>query len=92
MTYRLAYEPGARALIRRLPPDLKPAVKRAIESLQTDPYVGKPLKLELAGYRSLRSSRYRIIYRISQAERVVQIHYFGLRRDVYELLRRFLRG
>ncbi len=59
---------------------------------QTDPYAGRPLKFELAGYRSLRSSRYRTIYRISQAERVVQIHYFGLRRDVCELFRRLLRG
>ena len=92
MRCRLAYEPGARELLRHLPPDLKPLVKRAIESLMSDPYAGKALKFELAGYRSLRSSRYRIIYRIRDTDRVVEIHYFGVRRDVYEAFHRLRRG
>ena len=92
MSCRLVYEPGARTLVRRLPPDLKPAIKRAIESLQHDPYAGKPLRFELAGYRSLRSQKYRIIYRLRVNERVVEIHYLGARRDVYELFRALLRG
>ena len=90
MKYRLVYEPGARQLVRLLPPRLKPIVKQAIESLQEDPYAGKALKLELAGYRSLRSGKYRVIYRIRDGEHVVEIHYFGVRRDIYELLRRVL--
>ena len=90
MTYRLVYEPNARQLLRRLPPDLKPSVKQAIESLRTNPYAGKELKLELAGYRSLRSRRYRIVYRIVEETRTVEILYFGVRADVYEALRRLL--
>ena len=90
MSYRLAYEPGARGLLRQLPPDLKPLVKRAIETLRSDPHVGKELKLELAGYRSLRSRRYRVIYRVREADRVVEIHYFGHRTEVYETFRRRL--
>lgn len=85
------YEPGAREQIRHLPPNLKPVVKQAIESLKADPYAGKALKLELAGYRSLRSQRHRIIYRVREADRAVEIHYLGLRRDVYELLRHLAR-
>ncbi len=92
MTYRLVYEPGARDLVRHLPPDLKPIVKRAIETLRADPYAGKELKLELAGYRSLRSRRYRILYRVRERRRVVEIHYFGARTDVYEAFLRLLRG
>ena len=91
MSYRLVYEPGARALVRRLPPDLKPIVKGAIESLRTNPYAGKELKLELAGYRSLRSRRYRIVYGCHERRRIVEIHYFGPRTDVYETFLRFLR-
>ncbi len=90
MTYRLVYEPNARQLLRRLPPDLKSAVKRAIESLRTDPYAGKELKLELAGYRSLRSRRYRGIYRVEEEARTVEILYFGVRKDLYEAFRRLL--
>lgn len=92
MSYRLVYEPGARELVRHLPPPLKPFVKAAIESLRNDPYGGKALKLELSGFRSLRSTQYRIIYRIRVSDRVVEIHYFGVRRNVYELFRRLLEG
>jgi hypothetical protein len=48
MSYRLVYEPGARALVRRLPPDLKPAITQAIESLRSNPYAGKPLSFALS--------------------------------------------
>jgi mRNA-degrading endonuclease RelE of RelBE toxin-antitoxin system len=92
LTYRPVYEPGARDLIRHLPPAVKGAIKRAIESLRDDPYAGKPLRFELESYRSLRRSKYRVIYRVRAAERVVEIHYFGPRRDVYELFRHLLRG
>ena len=92
MSSRLVYEPGARALVRRLPPDLKPAIKQAIESLRSNPYAGKPLRFELAAYRSLRSSRYRIIYRVRESPRVVEILHFGVRRDVYEMFRCLLKS
>lgn len=92
MRYRLAYEPGAWQLARRLAPDLKPLVKHAIEGLRDDPYAGKELKLDLAGYRSLRSRRYRIVYRIREPERLIEVHYFGHRTDVYETMRNLLRS
>lgn len=91
MTYRLVYETGARQAARRLPPDLKALIKRAIESLQNAPYAGKELRFDLAGYRSLRSRRYRVIYRVHEAERVVEIHHFGHRADVYETLRQLVK-
>ena len=46
---------------------------------------GKCLERELAGYRSLRASRFRIIYRVDEENRALQIHYIGHRKDVYEL-------
>jgi len=88
--FKLVYERGARQLLSKLSPDLKPRVKGAIESLKTDPYAGKELKLELAGYRSLRSRRYRVIYRVRPESRQVEIHHFGPRADVYETFRREL--
>jgi mRNA-degrading endonuclease RelE of RelBE toxin-antitoxin system len=90
VTYRLVYEPGAEQLASRLPPDVKPLVKRAVERLRSNPYLGKELRFELAGYRSLRSRRYRVIYRVRDPERVVEVHYFGQRREVYETFRDML--
>ncbi len=45
---------------------------------------------ELAGFRSLRVSRYRVIYRVGESERVLEIHLVGVRRDVYETFRALL--
>ncbi len=91
MKFRVVYGPQARTLARHLQPDLKPVIKQAIESLRTDPYAGKPLKLELAGYRSLRTQRYRVIYRLLEQQREVQVLYFGRRTDVYESFYALLR-
>ena len=91
MKYRLVYEPGAPQLIRRLSPHQKPVIKRAIESLRHEPFAGKELHLELAGYRSLRTRRYRIIYRVVEKPQRVAIHYFGPRRDVYDVFRDLVR-
>ena len=90
MKYRLEYDAAARQLLRRLPPDLKRLIRHAVESLQTDPHQGKELKLELEGYRSLRTRRYRVIYRIRENDHVVEIHHLGARRDIYDAFRQLL--
>jgi mRNA interferase RelE/StbE len=50
-----------------------------------EPHAGKKLERELAGYLSLRAKRYRIIYRVDEDARAVEIHYVGPRRDIYEV-------
>ena len=83
--YRLVYAAGCRSQILRLAPPLKPLVRRAIEMLVQAPHAGKRLERELAGYLSLRAKRYRVIYRIDETARTVEIHYVGHRRDIYEV-------
>jgi mRNA-degrading endonuclease RelE of RelBE toxin-antitoxin system len=83
--YRLTYAAICRRQILRLPPLLKPLVKRAIELLAQEPYTGKRLERELSGYLSLRAKRYRIIYRINEDAQTVEIHYVGQRKDIYEI-------
>jgi mRNA interferase RelE/StbE len=83
--YRLVYAAGCRNQILRLAPPLKPLVRRAVEMLVQAPHTGKRLERELAGYLSLRAKRYRVIYRINETARTVEIHYVGHRRDIYEV-------
>ena len=83
--YRLVYAAACRRQILRLPPVLKPFVKRAIEQLAQGPHTGKRLERELAGYLSLQAKRYRVIYRVDESSRSVEIHYVGHRRDIYEV-------
>jgi mRNA-degrading endonuclease RelE of RelBE toxin-antitoxin system len=81
----LVYAASCRRQILRLAPPLKPLIKRAIALLAQEPYMGKRLEQDLAGYLSLRSRRYRVIYRIDENPHTVEIHYIGHRRDVYEV-------
>jgi mRNA interferase RelE/StbE len=90
MPFRTRYTPAAAASIRHLHPSVKQAVREAIRNLAGDPELGRPLVLELAGFRSLRVSRYRVIYRVGEAERVLEIHLVAVRRDVYETFRALL--
>ena len=89
--YRLVYAALCRRQILRLPPVLKPLVKRAIEQLAQVPHTGKRLERELAGYLSLRAKRYRVIYRVDESSRTVEIHYVGHRRDIYEVFAEAIR-
>lgn len=88
--YRARYTPEASAIIKKLHPTIKAAVKAGISEVVKAPLLGRELQLELGGFRSFRVSRYRIVYRINEAESCVEIHYVGPRRDVYESFRDLL--
>jgi mRNA-degrading endonuclease RelE of RelBE toxin-antitoxin system len=88
--YRIRYTPVAAESIRRLHPSIKQAIREEIRGLAVDPVRGHPLTLELTGFRSLRVSRYRVIYRVREADRAVEIHPVVPRKDIYEVFREFL--
>lgn len=71
-----------REAVRALHPDLKPLVRAAIDQLRGDPGLGKPLRGELAGWRSFRVRRYRIIFR--ERSGALEIAALGPRRLIYE--------
>jgi mRNA interferase RelE/StbE len=70
------------ALVRSLHPHLKKKVRAAFEILLREPLAGKALKEELAGLRSFRVSRYRVIYKVSGKE--LHIAAVGPRERIYE--------
>jgi mRNA-degrading endonuclease RelE of RelBE toxin-antitoxin system len=61
-------------------------VRSRLDMLRNEPFAGKRLERELSGYRSLRSRRFRITYKVDRQEPVLQIHHVGHRKDIYELL------
>lgn len=85
MACRLVYSRTSRGLIRHLHPDLKATIRRRLKALAENPYAGKKLEKELAEYYSIRSGRYRMIYKINETDKVIEIHYVGHRKDVYQL-------
>ena len=80
--YRLEIPRALRDLMRHLPPELKARVKTALRSIADDPYCAKELRDELAGLRSYRIGRFRVIYRIVGS--MAQIVALGPRADIYE--------
>lgn len=81
--YRLRVPHDVADLLRGLHPSLKQRIKGALHTLQNDPLVGKPLREELAGLRSYRVARFRIIYRIAD-KNTIELVAVGPRRNIYE--------
>jgi mRNA interferase RelE/StbE len=77
--------PARRAIAHRLPEPVAAAVIEFCASdLATDPYrVGKPLFGPLAGCHAARRGSYRVVYRIDDEARRVQVLEVAHRADVY---------
>jgi len=74
-----------RNLSENLPLDVAIAATETIQqAIAVNPArVGKPLDEPFDGYYSARRGTYRIIFRIDEAKRVVEIHSIRHRRDAY---------
>ena len=83
--YRLLYSETSRRQIGKLNPNIKTVIRSKLDRLQTAPFTGKRLERELSGYRSLRARRFRIIYKLNEEKKLIEIHHVGHRKDIYEL-------
>lgn len=74
-----------RNLQENLPLDVALAAMETIEGpIAPNPHrVGKPLDEPFDGYHSARRGTYRVIYRINEEKRTVEIHSIRHRRDAY---------
>jgi mRNA interferase RelE/StbE len=81
--YRIRAADETAALLRRLHPQIKRKVKSALKLLVSDPEIGKPLRDELAGLKSFRVGRLRIVYRVSAAH-CIDLVAIGPRKTIYE--------
>jgi mRNA interferase RelE/StbE len=85
--YSIKYTKEAKRKIGKLDPSIRVTIKKAIESLSSNPYKGKPLSHELAGLYSLRTSDYRIIYRIKEKQLIIIVISVGHRKEIYKRLK-----
>jgi mRNA interferase RelE/StbE len=88
---RLRIPDDVARLIRTLHPAIKKKVRAALETIVSAPGTGKALKEELAGLRSYRIGKLRIVYRLVGDERV-EVVAIGPRRYIYEETYRKLQG
>lgn len=57
-------------------------IKKSIQKIMDNPSIGKPLRYELSGLRSLRIPPFRIIYELK--DDLIILHKFEHRKRVYE--------
>lgn len=83
--YSIAWTAPARRALTRLPEKVATAaVEFLYGSLAASPYrVGKPLKLGLRGLHSARRGDYRVVYRINDDDRRVDVIAIEHRSDIY---------
>ena len=82
--YSVRIPPPVAASVRHLPPEIKTKIRRALEEIEQDPFLGKPLKEPLKGLFSFRVSLYRIIYQIREKEILVEVIDIAKRSVVYQ--------
>jgi len=88
--YSIKYTKEAKRKIEKLDPSIRLIIKKAIESLSSNPFKGKPLSYELAGLYSLRTSDYRIIYRIKEKQLIIIVISVGHRKEIYKRLKELI--
>jgi mRNA interferase RelE/StbE len=85
--YNIEISPVASKFLERLDKsnkNISQRIVRAIDSLKTNPFVGKKLLGELANFRSLRVGEHRILYIIIQKRVLIQVVKIAHRREVYQ--------
>jgi len=88
--YRRRFTPESSRIIAHLAPEVKRLIRSSIDELTSEPSKGDELQMELSGFRSLKSKRYRIIYKVNDADSSIDIYYVGPRKDVYNNFRKLL--
>lgn len=82
--YLVRIPPEVADVVRHLHPRMKTMIRNALEELEKDPYLGKPLRDQLKGLFSLRVSHYRVVYRIKSREVLIEVLDIAERRVVYQ--------
>jgi len=88
--FRIRFTPEAARCISRLHPHHKKLIRKSLNELQQDPFAGDDLQDELAGLKSFKPARFRIIYSVDDTLRLIKVFYIGHRRDVYDQFRLLL--
>ncbi|MBW1933090.1 MAG: type II toxin-antitoxin system RelE/ParE family toxin [Deltaproteobacteria bacterium] len=88
--WKIRLTPEASKALAKLHPDSKRLIKKAIEQICNCPNSGTTLQGELAGFKSFKPKRYRIIYKLAEEKQRIEIYYIGHRRDIYERFKQLL--
>lgn len=81
--YKLLISTRAKNALKAIPKSYQQTIILALEEIQEDPLIGKPLTRERTGQFSYKVGVYRIIYRINKRDKIIQVLSAGHRSNVY---------
>ncbi len=84
--YQVRLAAAVVAALSTFHPDIRKMLKAGVKELGANPYAGKELLDELAGFRSYRVKRYRIVYTTDAENRLIKVYMIGHRREIYDVL------
>lgn len=87
--YRVIYTHLFENKIKKFKKDRELVVelKKKIEKLLSDPFIGKPLEYPLLNFRSIRvKGKYRLIYKLNENSEELVLVAFGHRKNIYQLM------
>ena len=90
--YFIHIPPEIEIFLRHRHPKIKLKIRRALDEISIDPYIGKPLKEQLSSLYSYRVSQYRIIYKIKREEILIEVIEIAKRKIVYQKVAALLRS
>ena len=82
--YKLQISIKAENEIKKIPHPHKKALILSLAEIEEDPFLGKPLTRELTGKFSFRVGVYRIIYKVNDRDKIIEILSAGHRETIYE--------
>lgn len=82
--YRLVILPEPEEQLRKMPPDIKRRIREGLDRIAGNPTLGEELHEELRGFYRYRVARYRIIYKILDEKKWIEVHAIGHRGTIYE--------
>lgn len=83
MDYKVLFHKKAKNFFNKLDNSNKKQLSKAIDKLKSNPKKGKPLSGNLSGLRSLRITKYRILYKVHDDKLLIFVLKLGHRKDVY---------
>lgn len=82
--YKLVIAPQAIRELKKIPKRYQVSIRFALRELKEDPLIGKKLGRELTGKFSIKIGVYRIIYKVSEKDKIVYVSTAGHRSTVYK--------
>jgi len=83
MTYTVRIKRSALESLKKVDPQDRNRIVRAIDRLATEPFAGGVLKGEFGGLRRIRIGTYRVIYEVFEQQLTVLVVRVAHRREAY---------